>query len=138
MVWCCCLICWYLWNCWPALFTVIFFFINDYQQHQMLKINVWFVFIWYVTNNKINNKKISLYVHTMLLSRGQVIIPTAHFSDSPLFRQPISPTAHYSDSPFLRQPIIPTSHYSDNDKYLHQFCDIFKTWPWRHKTWEFA
>ena len=35
--------------------------------------------------------------------RGQVIIPTAHFSDSPL----------------LRQPIILTAHYSDNDKYLH-------------------
>jgi hypothetical protein len=35
--------------------------------------------------------------------RGQVIIPTAHFSDSPLLRQPISPTTHYSDSPLLRQ-----------------------------------
>ena len=31
------------------------------------------------------------------------IIPTAHNSDSPLFRQPITPTAHYSDGPFFRQ-----------------------------------
>ena len=37
---------------------------------------------------------------------GQVIIPTAHYSDSPLLRQPIIPTAHCSDSSFLRQPII--------------------------------
>ena len=45
--------------------------------------------------------------------RGQVVILTAHYSDSPFFRhpffrQPIAPTAHYSDSPFLRQPIIPS------------------------------
>ena len=40
--------------------------------------------------------------------RGQVIIPTAHYSDSPLLRRPIIPTAHCSDSPFLRQPIIPS------------------------------
>jgi hypothetical protein len=43
---------------------------------------------------------------------GQVIIPTAHYSDSPLLRRPIIPTAHCSDSPFLRQPISPTTHYS--------------------------
>ena len=36
-------------------------------------------------------------------NRGQVIIPTAHFSDSSLLQQPISPTTHYSDSPLLRQ-----------------------------------
>ena len=42
-------------------------------------------------------------------SRGQVIIPTAHYCDGPLFRQPIALTAHYSDSPFLRQPIIPSN-----------------------------
>ena len=36
-----------------------------------------------------------------------------HCSDSPLFRsQIIIPTAHYSDSPLLRQPISPTTHYS--------------------------
>ena len=34
---------------------------------------------------------------------GQVIIPTAHFSDGPLFRQPIAPTAHFSDNPLFRQ-----------------------------------
>ena len=28
---------------------------------------------------------------------GQVIIPTAHCSDDPLFRQPIAPTAHFSE-----------------------------------------
>ena len=44
-----------------------------------------------------------------VLRRGQVVIPTAHFSDtqcsdSPLLRRPIIPT----DSPFLRQPIIPS------------------------------
>ena len=38
-----------------------------------------------------------------IIKWGQVIIPTAHFSDSPLLRQPISPTTHYSDSPLLRQ-----------------------------------
>jgi hypothetical protein len=27
---------------------------------------------------------------------GHVIIPTAHCSDGPLFRQPISPPTHYS------------------------------------------
>ena len=32
---------------------------------------------------------------------GQVIIPTAHCSDGPLFRQPIAPTAHFSDNPLL-------------------------------------
>ena len=37
---------------------------------------------------------------------------SGHYSDSPLFRQPIAPTAHYSDSPLLRQPISPTTHYS--------------------------
>ena len=42
-------------------------------------------------------------------NRGQVIIPTAHYSDSPLLRRPIIPTAHCSDSPFLRQPIIPSN-----------------------------
>ena len=41
-------------------------------------------------------------------NRGQVIIPTAHFSDSPLLRQPISPITHYSDSPLLRQWQIST------------------------------
>jgi hypothetical protein len=49
------------------------------------------------------------------ICRGQVIIPTAHFSDPQLLRQPISPTTHYYDSPFHRQPIIPTAHYSDNN-----------------------
>ena len=64
---------------------------------------------------------------------GQVVIPTAHYSDThssdsplfptpilqtapyfrhPFFRQPIAPTAHYSDSPLLRHPISPTTHYS--------------------------
>ena len=43
-----------------------------------------------------------------VLHWGQVIIPTAHYSDSPLLRRPIIPTAHCSDSPFLRQPIIPS------------------------------
>ena len=33
----------------------------------------------------------------------QPVIPTAHYSDGPLFRQPIIPTAHYSDGPFFRQ-----------------------------------
>jgi hypothetical protein len=33
----------------------------------------------------------------------QPVIPTAHYSDDPLFRQPIIPTAHYSDGPFFRQ-----------------------------------
>jgi hypothetical protein len=37
---------------------------------------------------------------------------SGHYSDSPLFRQPIAPTSHYSDSPLLRQPISPTTHYS--------------------------
>jgi hypothetical protein len=49
------------------------------------------------------------FVHGCLyitpLKRGQVIIPTAHYSDNPLLRRPIIPTAHCSDSPFLRQPI---------------------------------
>ena len=52
------------------------------------------------------------FVHGCLyitpLKRGQVIIPTAHYSDNPLLRRPIIPTAHCSDSPFLRQPIIPS------------------------------
>jgi hypothetical protein len=38
-----------------------------------------------------------------LLKRGQVIIPTAHYSDSPLLRRPIIPTAHFSDNPLFRQ-----------------------------------
>ena len=33
----------------------------------------------------------------------QPVIPTAHYSDDPLFRQPITLTAHYSDGPFFRQ-----------------------------------
>ena len=44
----------------------------------------------------------------------QPIVPTAHCSDSPLFRQPIVPTAHCSDSPLFRQPIVPTAHCSDS------------------------
>ena len=48
------------------------------------------------------------------------IIPTSHYSDSPLFRQPTIgplfrhptiPTAHYSNGPLFRQPTIPTAHY---------------------------
>ena len=51
--------------------------------------------------------------------RGQVVIPTTHYSDSPFFRppffrQPIAPTAHYSDSPLLRRPIIQTAHCSES------------------------
>jgi hypothetical protein len=48
---------------------------------------------------------------------GQVVIPTAHYSDSPFFRHPffrqaIAPTAHYSDSPLLQHLISPTTHFS--------------------------
>jgi hypothetical protein len=42
------------------------------------------------------------YNGCVLLLR-QPVIPTAHYSDDPLFRQPIIPTAHYSDGPFFRQ-----------------------------------
>ena len=65
----------------------------------------------------IHKKKIikKLTSTTFTLSNwGQVIIPTAHCSDGPLFRQPIAPTAHYSDSPLLRRPIISTAHSSDS------------------------
>jgi hypothetical protein len=34
------------------------------------------------------------------------IIPTAHYFDSPLLRQPIIPTTHYSDSPLFRQCVF--------------------------------
>ena len=34
---------------------------------------------------------------------GQVIIPTTHYSDSPLLRRPIIPTAHCSDNPLFRR-----------------------------------
>ena len=50
------------------------------------------------------------------ISRLRVIIPTAHNSDDPLFRQPIIPTAHCSDSPLFRRPIIPITN-----TYIHTF-----------------
>ena len=47
------------------------------------------------------------FVHGCLyitpLKRGQVIIPTAHYSDNPLLRRPISPTTHYSVKNYQRQ-----------------------------------
>jgi hypothetical protein len=42
-----------------------------------------------------------------MFCRGQVVIPTAHFSD-----------IHSSDSPLLRRHIIPTAHFSDNHPNL--------------------
>ena len=58
--------------------------------------------------NTIENKYPSFTNMSPMNRRGQVIIPTAHFSDSlflrrPLFRQPIAPTAHFSDNPLIRQ-----------------------------------
>ena len=47
-----------------------------------------------------------------ICSHLPVSMGSGHYSDSPLFRQPIAATAHYSDSPLLRQPISPTAHYS--------------------------
>jgi hypothetical protein len=47
------------------------------------------------------------YVEGVSLLR-QPVIPTAHYSDDPLFRQPIFSTTHYSDSPLLRQWQIST------------------------------
>jgi hypothetical protein len=55
------------------------------------------------------------------ISGGQVIIPTAHYSDSPLFRRPFIPTAHCSDSPFLRQPIIPSKMVKSSIIILKSF-----------------
>jgi hypothetical protein len=52
-------------------------------------------------------REIQNYWQELITSMG-----SGHYSDSPLFRQPIAPTAHYSDSPLLRQPISPTTHYS--------------------------
>ena len=43
-----------------------------------------------------------------------------HCSDSPVI-----PTAHYSDDPLFRQPITPTAHFSDNANYRTQ-----STNPW--------
>jgi hypothetical protein len=34
---------------------------------------------------------------------GPVTTGSGHYSDSPLFRQPIAPTAHFSDNPLFRQ-----------------------------------
>ena len=58
--------------------------------------------------NTIENKCPSFTNMSPMNRRGQVIIPTAHYSDSlflrrPLFRQPIAPTAHFSDNPLFRQ-----------------------------------
>ena len=52
--------------------------------------------------------KTELPINVFTIKWGQVIIPIAHYSDSPLLRRPIIPTVHCSDSPFLRQPIIPS------------------------------
>jgi hypothetical protein len=42
------------------------------------------------------------------------IIPTAHYADNPLLRQPITPTTHYSDSPYFRQqPCIAAIRYAE-------------------------
>ena len=64
-------------------------------------------FCWWRIGAPLKTKQQVAYWHTLHV-RGQVIIPTAHYSDSPLLRRPIIPTAHCSDSPFLRQPIIPS------------------------------
>ena len=44
-----------------------------------------------------------MQMYLLTIQRGQVIIPTAHYSDSPLLRRPIIPTAHFSDNPLFRQ-----------------------------------
>ena len=58
---------------------------------------------------------------------------SSHYSDSPFLRQPITPTTHFSENPLFRQPITPTM----TNIYIN-FVIFLKTWPWRHKTWEFA
>jgi hypothetical protein len=50
---------------------------------------------------------------------GQVVIPTAHYSDSPQF-----PTAHCSDGPLFRQPITPISHFSDNPLFRQKWSKV--------------
>jgi len=52
---------------------------------------------------------------------GQVAFPTAHNSDSPLFRQLFIPTTHYSDNFLFWQPIILTTDYSDNRLFRQLF-----------------
>ena len=60
--------------------------------------------------------------------------PTAHWSDSPLVRQPIGPTARWSDrplvrqpgdsdSPLVRQPVDPTVRWSDSPLVHRQWSD---------------
>jgi hypothetical protein len=53
-------------------------------------------------------QKLENFQKKTLKQWGQVVIPTAHYSDSPFFRhpflrQPIAPTAHHTDSPLFRQ-----------------------------------
>ena len=48
---------------------------------------------------------------------GQVVIPTAHYSDSPLLQRPIIPIAHCYDGLLFRQSIAPTAHFSDNPSF---------------------
>ena len=59
-----------------------------------------------ITNNNYEySKEVKLVGKNLIPVQhgGQVIIPTAHCSDGPLFRQPIAPTAHFSDNPLFRQ-----------------------------------
>ena len=50
--------------------------------------------------------------------RLRVIIPTAHNSDDPLFRQPIIPTAHCSDHSYIYTYILVYGHFLITNKTL--------------------
>ena len=54
----------------------------------------------------------------MAFSMGQAQYVTEGDGDKLLmpWMRSIIPTAHYSDNPLLRQPITPTAHFSDNAK----------------------
>ena len=50
------------------------------------------------------------------LSFGHCSVSSVIFGCVSLLRQPVIPTAHYSDDPLFRQSITPTAHFSDNIK----------------------
>jgi len=53
--------------------------------------------------------------------RVRIIAPTAHYSDSPMLRQPIAPTAHFSDNPLLRQNFPFSFNLFQNFKIILKF-----------------
>ena len=82
-----------------------------FLQFTKLGANPRYRLVWVVRSNDLTHWAIRTPTYICIwctFKGGQVIIPTAHFSHSPLLRQPISPTTHYSDSPLLRQWQIST------------------------------